>query len=254
MNKTYLIASGAGISAVSLAVGAVGGYYYAKKRFETQLLKQFELELEKEVKRTKKYYENLIERQNAPVSFLEDDEKAAEPEEIEEEPDPKVEEAAKVALTNYQGFAEKPPLEVIAKNVFTDTAKPKKKMPPRDPETGLFVAKPKADFADRPRTPVVQEKREPTPYLITQEQFLANDPEHEQENCLYFVNDKTVLQVYGQEVIEIDRIGEVNLTLFPEESEGVERIICVRNEGLGFDYEILLTEESLTEHLGLSED
>jgi hypothetical protein len=258
MNKTYLIVGGASVA--SLAVGAAGGYLLAKKKFD----EQFDLSLSVEIDKIMKYYAGLTE------TFLETDkiidplDEEANPQEDEEEEDdepvdPELEENAKQALTNYQGFAEKPPLESLTKNIFMDEDKraslKKQTLPPRDPKTGLFVAsKPKADFADRPRVPSNVPQPELTPYLITSEQFLENEPEHDQENCLYFVGDKTVLRIYDREIIDNDRIGEVNLTLFPDVPEGEASIICVRNEGLSEDYEIQRTDDELTDYLGLGED
>lgn len=281
MNKIYLVVGGASVA--SLAVGATGGYLIAKRRFDAEI----DDRINEEVDKTKKYYSVLLmqakEKPDSPADIsidprarkkyestddwqqrlAETDGDAVKPDEDEVKPaDPILEEQANRALTDYRGFGVKPPLEEIAKNIFTNEAKPKKKLPPRDPATGHFVSshQAKADFADPPFVATETEKllrqktAETTPYIITQDEFLLNEFEYEQENLKYFHNNKTLIQVFDNEPVDIERVGEVNLTLFPEVPDGQPRIICVRNEGLEIDYEILLTDESLTEYMGLGEE
>lgn len=268
MNKTYAVVSGTVV--VSLAAGVAGGYFLAKKKFE----KTLDDLLGKEVQKTQKFYERLLEESKKtiedlkalretidlrvesekPVPEIEEDEESSDSAVVKALRETRAEHEATRALTNYQGFAAKPPLEdVVSKNIFTD--KPKKKLPPRDPETGRFGSvQPKGDFADRPREHVTHSGPELTPYMINHDAFLVNDPEHEQESLLYFRKDETLLQVDDQETVDIARVGEVNLTLFPEVADGEASLICVRNEGLGIDYQITLTDESLTVYMGLGED
>lgn len=237
MNKTYVAIGGVAI--VSTAVGGAAGYFIAKRNFDATL----DAKIAKEVEATKKYFSVLLmeAKQNKPSTPAEIPSDEIEDEELEEEDDepvdPEVEENAKAALTNYQGYA-KPELAEVASNIFDRNSSPKKKLPPREPGTGKFM----------PR-----ESREPTPYIITDEQFLVNDPEHEQENLFYFAKEKTLIQIMDREPIDIDCVGEVNLTLFPEVHEGETSSIYVRNEGLSIDYDITLTHESLTEFMGLGE-
>lgn len=257
MNKSYLIVGGA--SAVSLAVGGTAGYLVAKRRFNAII----ETRIDEEVNKTKKHYSVLLmeAKQGKPdspedISLSDDEEEnddlTPEDEEVVAKGRETLGRAAK-ALTDYQGIssrqmsdAGKPPLEDIGgnRNIFSDAAsRPKKVLPPREPGTGKFLPKAKTE-----ETP----EREKTPYIITHEEFLLGDLDFEQENLRWFVNDQTLIQVFDNEVVEIDRVGEVNLTLFPETAEDEPSIICVRNEWLQMDYEIQSTKESLTEYMGLS--
>ncbi len=245
MNKSYLIAGGASVA--SLTIGGVGGYLIAKKKFNATVDGLIALEVQK----TKKYFSVLLmeaEKKARPLTSLtpvedespqETEELTAEDQEVITKGREKLREAA-TALVNYQGFSDKPSLtDVVSSNIFTKDT-PKKKLPPRDP-TGKFIPAKSTEEAEQ------------TPYLISAEDFLLNDPEHDQENLKYFVKDNTLID-YSNETVEISRVGEVNLTLFPATEKDEPSIICVRNEGLGIDYEILLTSESLTEYMGLGEE
>lgn len=251
MKKTILIAGGASVA--SLAVGAASGYLIAKKRFEAGLGEV----IDKETAAIKKHYSIMLmearQKPESPADILRRDD-VEEPEELSEQDHNAVEKArmtavqerARQALTDYQGISTKAVAEAntgsVTENVF-DTAKKKAKkkaLPPRDPASGAF----------RKRTPR-EEQHEP-PELIDAEAFLLNEPEHEQETLLYFINDKALVQESDPaEQVDINFAGEVNLTLFPNEEPS---IIFVRNTALSIDYEIKKMEESLTDYLGLGEN
>jgi hypothetical protein len=252
MNKTIVIAGGAAVA--SLAVGATGGYLYAK----TKLTKEMDLRLENEIAETKKYFSVLLAEAKAgkPETVTEVITSDPSPAEIldvideEEVEEPTKEQILRDrngprALVNYQGFAKPDLSQVVENNIFSSTATPKKKLPPRD-ESGKFLPVPgnTLDESDMP---------EETPYIITAEVFLANSPDHHQENVKYFVHDKTVLDT-ANESVDIELIGEVNLTLIPTEPGGDgRRYICVRNEVLMVDYEVELTEERVAVYMGLGD-
>lgn len=255
MNKFYLILGGTSVA--SLAAGAAGGYFYAKKRFDEQL----DLGIAVEVDKTRRHYAVLLmEAKNAKPSLAEvtesyedDEEEADRAEEPLDEADlaaiekgrKNLAEASK-ALTDYQGASTKKAGEgdVVLTNIFETSPKPRKRLPPRDEETGKFLSS----------SVKVKVAAEQTPYIIDAETFLLNDPGHDQEILLYFAKDETLIQVYDSEPVENNRVGEVNLTLFPDVPDGEPSIICVRNEGLQIDYEIKRTYESLTTFMGLGED
>lgn len=232
----------------SLAVGATSGYLFAKKKYEARTEGLIALEVHK----TKKYFSVLLmeaEKKADIKAALEANRRAAavhdEPLVLEAEDPPaeptKAQRDAEKAMVNYAGFAEKPALSTLVQsNIFTKDS-PKKTLPPRDPSTGKFAPK------------TVEVERNPDePYVITEEEFLLNDPENEQDSVLYFITDDTaVLTSDYTDVIDNDRIGESNLSAFPDEEPSV---IYVRNEGLGIDYQITRTYDSLTAAMGLGED
>jgi hypothetical protein len=228
MNKTYLIAGGA--SVVSLAVGAAGGYLFAKRTF----LSSLEEVVAREVNETKKYYSVLL---------MQAREKPESPEDVvitETPPAPKVDPAVeangKKALTDYQTFAANGVASPVESNIF-DQQTGKKRYPPRDPKTGHFVKK--------------DEPKEETPYLITEEEFL-DDEELNSESLWYYANDDTLVLVADiGEALDNAVVGEVNLTLFPSDAD--PSVIYVRNEGLSINYQITRTYASLTEEMGLGD-
>lgn len=236
-NKIYLITGG--ISVASLAAGAAGGYFFAKRKFAGEL----ETIVAREVNETKKYYSVLLmearDKPDDPADVItkdihdDDDGGQAEAQEA-------LENGAKEALTNYQGYSATGDEELVTTNIFDNNDGGKKKLPPRDPSTGHFLPKNGA------------KPKEATPYLIEPDEFLDNDLEHEQESVLYFVGDDTAVMASDyNEVVDNARIGAVNLTLFPDEEPSV---IYVRNEGLGMDYQVTRTFDSLTVAMGFGED
>lgn len=261
MNKTFLIAGGTAV--VSLAVGTAGGYFIAKKRFEDGLPEI----INNETEAMRKHFSVLLmEARNGKPSSpadiprrededpegadaLPDPDELSDEEETEEfsDEDKVVYGNAQRALTDYQKIStqivrdqpRKP--EVVTNNVF-DTAKSVRPLPPRGPG-GKF----------RPKT--VREENSEPPELIDAEVFLSNDSGNDQESLLYFINDKTlVLTADPNEGYDVNKVGEVNLTLFPNVPEGEASMIYVSNMGLGIDYEIKRMDESLTDHLGMGEN
>lgn len=271
MNKTILVAGGASLA--SLAAGAVGGYFFAQNR----LGKAFDERLEAELEATKRYYGRLLaEAHEKPKPSLDelvkkskttaaqmaehlgtsvdgligkDSKDGDEP--IEDEPTDEqilAQEARQVkadtALTDYRGASAKASekngdSEVVSTNIFADA--PKTQRPPRDPENGRFI----------PRNS--NESTEDDPQIITQEEFLDEVPDgFVQENLRYFIKNKTLLDT-SDEVVDIERVGEVNLTLFPEQEPDARfpAMICVRNRFRRQDYEVMLIQEDIGDYLNL---
>lgn len=228
-----------GACTVSTLVGCAGGYFIAKKKFDAQL----DLGIAVEAAKAKKHYSILLQelRSGKPEQIPVIEEEIPEPiddEEVEAEREDTFN-RAKTALTNYQAY-DKPPLEQVASNIFTNHANGKKVFPPRGPD-GKFLPKGTMESA----------QSADDPYLIEPDVFLANTPEYLQESLLYFVKEKTALMVADNEPVDVDLIGEVNLTLFPDDD--IPSVIYVRNEGAEIDYQITRTYDSLTEYMGLGE-
>lgn len=273
MNKTILIAGGTAV--VSLAVGTAGGYLIAKKRFEDKVGE----EIAREVDATKKYYSVLLmqAKEQKPDSPADIPKREEDPEELDDESEPDEEElsaadkaaiakgraqlvreakkttsrhAAEKVLTDYQGIStkivgeNKPPLgTLVDRNIFADAPKnPTKNLPPRGPG-GAF------------RKQTAREVENDPPQIIDAETFLLNDMGHDQQSLLYFINDKTLVLVADpSEAVDINLVGEVNLTLFPDVPEDEPSMIYVQNDGMSTDYEIKRMPESLTAYIGLGEN
>lgn len=259
MNKTTILIAG-GASAASLAAGGAAGYLYAKRKFEATV----DGLIETEVAKTKKYFSVLLAeaRSGKPDDPADlnrsttkdvqepDDE---EPEELTEADLKAIEKGRETlaragkALTDYQGFAKTSnDTDVVENNIFSSSATPKKQLPPRGPG-GKFQSK-KSVQEPEPST-----EGDP-PQRISEQEFLLNDGEFEQKNLLYFINDKTLIDVENNnEPVDEGLVGEVNLTLFPPADEDGGSSIYVRNAGLEIDFEVRLMTESLTEFIGLGD-
>jgi hypothetical protein len=285
MNKTYLTIGG--VAVASLAAGVAGGYFIAKKKFDDELSEVLAFEVDK----ARMHYEGLMEdlkNKQARIGLgasdetlfwgrgkyesekdyqarLDENNKIDDETEDEEDegPGPQGPEEhelteddhkaiakgrhhlaeAQTALVNYQGISTqtKPPLSEVVEshNIFTS----KKPMPPRG-ENGKFR-----------RKTIREATNDPPQILDDPEEFLLNELEYDQVNLLYFINDnKTLVQETNiTEAEDINRVGEVNLTLFPNVPEGEPSVIYVRNEGLKIYYQVTKMTESLTERIGLGE-
>lgn len=83
------------------------------------------------------------------------------------------------------------------------------------------------------------EKRVPEfPYVITQEEFLENEPEYPQETVTYFVGDDVLVDSKDQPMEADSTVGDSNLMRFGHGSKD-NNIVYVRNDTLEIDYEIL---------------
>lgn len=250
MNKTILIAGGTAV--VSLAMGATGGYLFAKNK----ITKAFDLRLDHEIAETKKYYALRQMTADKPTSIADipvtESLPAVETDELTPEGISKAKAVhkarikkavdGKAALVNYQGFAKPNLTDVPVKehNIFADQPRDSRPpLPPRDEATGKFIPRPAEPDPDRP-------------YYIKHDDFLGNPFDYEQENLRYFAAEDTLLN-YANDVIENELIGDHNLKEFMETEPDAGDIVCVRNETLQQDYEIQYVTEPLTDYIGLAE-
>ena len=73
------------------------------------------------------------------------------------------------------------------------------------------------------------------PYRITDDMYADPDPYFEKVSCTYYVARDEVIEDISNEPIEIDTIGDQNLSIFRGSDED---LMYIRNEELGIDYEI----------------
>lgn len=259
MNKTILIAGGTAV--VSLAAGGAGGYFLAKKKFDAKLITM----LDEEVAKTKKYLAiRKMEQDSKPATPEEalrkiEEEKAAQAEEVDDEESP-LANPAKRALTDYSGQSTngKATEGVITNNIFNsrDGGNKRPKQPPRD-ESGRFLPAQKSEEPQEPDGPVFDpgKNADSEPYIITDEDFLTNDPDHDQENYHLFVKEKTLVRAYDREVVDLAEIGgEDMLGFFPTVPKGEKSALYIRNDGLGKDYDVMLDHTSLGSFVGFGGD
>lgn len=263
MNKTILIAGGASIA--SLAVGGAAGYFIARRNFEEEL----EVRITEEVEKTKKYFSvRLMQAEQGkpdspgdiprrPREGGEDQELQLEGEDSDDEDDLSEEDTRALgrrrgqpepSLVDYRQYSKKPDETgtIVEKNIFSDSApEPPKRpaLPPKDPASGRFVKR------DGPA-----KNPEPTPYLINEDVFMANEDEHDMMNYLYFPEEKILIDIEDDNAaVDIGIVGEVNLTLFPPDDEDGNSSIYVCNEGMGRVIEIRKMQQSLTSFVNLAE-
>ena len=246
MNKQALILAGTAIA--SLGAGAAGGYFYAAKK----LGKAFDDRMDREIITLNNHYQKMREDLYEELSLEVDKVEEPAPEEVTTRREKF--RASKVAQTDYRGISngkilntdDKPePAGLIKNNIIADAEKDgrvvekgKKALPPRDDSSGRFVK----------QTP--EEPHPDAPYTIEMDDFLGNPFDYEQENLRYFdTEDGGTLLDTADETIDNDRVGQRNLDELKKLGYG--HTICVRNEGLAIDYEILYTDENIAHVLGI---
>lgn len=114
-----------------------------------------------------------------------------------------------------------------------------KKIDPRpDPyfdEDGNMILDPNEGFEYVIPTPSTN-----TPYLITEEEFYNGDQNFDKRTIYYYEGDDTLCDE-GEEVMDIDTfVGGESL-------EVIDRVVYVRNERYGVDYEIIKMEGAYAE-------
>lgn len=248
INPKYVVLGG--VSVVSLAAGAAGGYALAAHRHSSKVDEAVARELEL----TRAYYTDRVEmldeelqayNEPATVSpeMLEMTEAAIQSlkeysgEEVIVTTDPSEGMDVKVR-TAYNLLSSIPKTEhvvvqedvlVVAKNVFDGS------LPPVPEDFDIE--------ADR-------ENRDPTiPYVITEEEFLENAPEYEQTTVTYFEADDVLADTRDQPIDDTDGVvGDPNLLRFGHGTKD-RNTVFVRNERLEMDFEISRSSGSFAEEV-----
>ena len=219
MGKTVVV----GASAVSLAVGSILGYFYAKHQLE-QLYRD---EAEREIAEARKYYQIHYKRDEyaTPMDAVEQLMNG------EDDSDLRVFKEATSAWRTYSGHQQQPLAEEtqvidippqIQRNIFEGDAEMKQLNYEEE------VANRDTDY----------------PYVITKDEFLDSESNYEQA-CLTYYKRDGILADERDEIVEmVDRtVGLENLKRFGEFS-GDPRIVYIRNDGLGYECEIALHDDS----------
>lgn len=225
-SKKALVAATAAFSSLA---GAAAGFVYAQKKLQPMYE---ELAL-KEIEEAKQFYATLYKKDE-----YETPESAAEALGVE------VPASAVEALKQYAGMASEVTTETmivkeaeivgmsldsngmgrveVVKNVFTD-----------------------AEVAD-------EEDEEPldtsVPFIISQEAFLENEPEHEQTTLTYFEGDDVLADQRDQAITETDKTIGTDTLKFGVKSND-PNVVYIRNYDLGLDIEILRSKGKFTEEV-----
>jgi len=212
------------ILTVTFVAGAVVGGFVAYKVTEKKLRLKYERIAEEDVAAARKFYKEGPEYSD-PVKLAE--QLGAE---VASEPDPLFEEAVE-AVRSYGGgeinevrvtethveVEVETPEEVADRNIFVDH---------REPEDLFDLAKDTAN-----RDPLV-------PFIIYHDEFMQNDPEHEQVSLTYYEGDQTLSDERDEPVPDPEAtVGLANLERFGHGSKDAN-LVYIRNETLNMDFSI----------------
>lgn len=220
----------AGVGAVSLTIGLASGYFLARKMLD----KQYNEKMEAEIQRTREYYSVIYKKEEYATP-----ESAAEKILGEEIPEKSpIQDEVTVEKIDYTKFSVKPedlnhkPLAVdevadqIREAIKNQTSEPE--------ETNVFE-----QYSD---DKWMENRDSSKPYIISEEEFLANDPEFDQTQLTYFAGDNQLADDNRQDPIPNHSIvGADNLEHFGVGS-GDPRLLYIRNEKIKADFEITFSE------------
>lgn len=238
MNKqTILIALGAGL--LGMAVGSVSTYLTVKKHFEKQMNDAIE--------EIRNHYRLVRKEEDFFVTLGEEVVNQA-----------LVTEQIKAAQTVIQnaGYLPTPTEEELTSKKILDSIEQRRNV--FDPPEDAFEVE-EVDPGLREDTgyelPEDYSIEKDKPYLITVEEFLDNNPGHEQATITWFEDDDTLLGEDEEIIQDIDGIiGRRHLDMFGVKSRDAQ-IVYVRNENIEVDFEIIRREGSFVAAMyGLDED
>jgi hypothetical protein len=221
MNESLKIV---GASVLGLAAGAAVGFKIAEKR----LAAEFEERLAQETAEMRVFYSSVKQKYDTPQEAVKDlmPEKPEEP--VVEDPREK---AQKVAYHKIVQAA-----EYVA---MADEAEEGAAVAAEEIRHNVFVTKPDPD----------------KPYVISQEEFMANESGHNQVTLTYYEKGG-VLTDERDDILDdpTNMVGEWFASSFGEGSSD-ENVVHVRNDKIGIEFEICKSERSYEEDvLGESEN
>jgi hypothetical protein len=203
------------IAASSMCIGLGVGYIVAERRLSAQ----FEERLERETAEMKSFYTAVKKKHATPEEAVK---------ELIPEAEQKPRDNEKVAyhkVLKKEEYA--PPATEEAVTVITDA------------DVFEFTAVEQNIFDSKP--PMGDQ-----PYVISQEEFMQNDPDHNQGTLTYYTDD--VLTDEREEIIDdVKRtVGEDCFGKFGQGSSD-PNVVHVRNYRLGMDFEIVRSERTYEE-------
>lgn len=250
MRKIHILAAGA-FAALAAGAGFVAGYKTAQQR----LAGQYDEMMEKEIDRTREYYERKAPQFPTPQDAL----RTLHGDEAVEE----IERARQIAVDTPEGHVPTEVLERIVTGLRYDKIKPAQRVVAKaTPEKIVEVeirqrniftyGGPLIDPEEDPEFDEMVNAREYlTIYIVTKEEHLENANEWRQIALTYFAGDDVLLDE-KEEVVEnpVDLIGVDNLQ-FGRWSDQ-PNVVYVRNETHCIEFEIILSEGKYSvEVLGL---
>jgi hypothetical protein len=227
-------------SALSSAAGVAVGYTVATKRLELK----YQAIADEEIAKTRQFY-MATQKPATPQEALE--------QLTSDEEDVKVVTEAIEALSEYQGLTIRP----------TEASEPVEK--PTDEEDvehhNIFesrypqVAAEDGEQWDYDEQLALRAELVPgTPYIISEEEYLAAERDYEQVALTYFAEDDVLVDEQDVPVEDVERaVGEDNLTKFGFGSKN-ENMVFIRNDRMEVEFEISKDEGSFAKSIGFDEE
>lgn len=258
MNPVAVKIVGASIS--STLIGAVAGYFYAKKR----LTKEFEGHLAEEIDAARSFFTALSDRESPAEAVA-----RLHPEvHGEDEKTSKVMQDAVDALQSYQ----QPPVNVVKADAGQRVEEPQTKEEeveqalgeehdvdhePADETTERNIFIDGRPIVDSEWDPEAERdaRRNGVPYVISEGEHSENEDNFDQIVLTYFALDDTLVDEDEKPIDDVDGMcGTENLKRFGQGS-GDPNVVFVRNEQRAIDMEIIRSMGSYTkEVLGIDTD
>lgn len=228
-------------SIVSLAAGAAGGYLFAKKKLEDE----FNEKMEAEITATKEFYSRMHKK--GEFSTPESAARKLFPEGARRIADGEPDEATLARVLKglkYLDDGDVPehiaaikgePPKVVTMNIFDSVVE---------------------DFENVDLKEIMDSRSPDVPYVLLRDEFLNNEREDLSQHTLtYFAEDDVLVDEKEKPIRDADKyVGEENLKKFGFLS-GDKSVVYVRNEKLGMEYEILLSNRSYAEEvLGIPQE
>lgn len=253
MNRETVII--VGISAFSTTVGAVAGAILMKRRLMTKLDETLKLEIAE----TRAHLAMVYKKDISPAEAVE----MLVP--VEDRPNQETFAAAKSAMRAYNG--EKVNVvtssEGLIKQADKEVPENSNKKPGEPVVTVEETTIVRNIFVDN--IPLTDEdfdleeerlaRRNGIPYVLTREEYDENPDQHEQIALTYFGYDDVLIDDDEKSIDNIEEfVGRHNLQRFGHGS-GDAKVVYIRNERKGMDYEVLRSDGSYAEEvLGLTSD
>lgn len=234
MNKIIYISAGAAVAGI--AAGFAAGWFGRGAKEKNA----FEERVKAEVDQVQEYYKS---KYAADVNRLAKA-KIAEARDVVEDEDGGIE----MAVTHEPEVVEEAE-KIIQKMNYSQISKKEEttvKEVREVPDRNIFDNPPEVDPEDI-RTP-------DRPYIITVDEFMVNEDERDQISLVFYDEDGVLVDERDSPITDIaGTVGLDSLTKFGHKS-GDKKIVYVRNEKLGAEYEIVLDGRSYSEVvLGIKE-
>jgi hypothetical protein len=233
--RTVYVAAGVGV--VSLTIGVASGYFLTKRMLDAK----YNEKMEAEIQRTRDHYAKTMTKEySTPEEAVEALLDGFDPDHNKhafKDDEGRPGERLTVEKIDYTKFSIKPEdleYEPNAIDVVADQMRKAVVEESEDSAENVFEK-----YSDEKW----MENRDPSkPYIISEEEFLANDPEFDQTQLTYFAGDKQLADDNRQDPIPNHSIvGEDNLEHFGVGSDD-PHLLYIRNEKLKADFEISLSQ------------